>query len=160
MLRIGARVARVGLGVLVCGLAAFGCQENNQILEADAAIVALAGTWEATVYEFESALDTTVVRDLVQEGGSATLDLSANGAYTLTVVTPGGQDDVTNGFMVLEGSILLVSDTSVPGETTAFQLSFSDDTLTLVTTEVGFDFDNNGLSDPATLTLVFEREQS
>jgi len=139
--------------------AAVGCQNNNQILEADAAIVALAGTWEAAVFEFTSQTEPPVVRDLIEEGGSATLDLSINGAYTLTVVPPGEEEDVTRGFMVVEGSVLLVSDTSVPGETTAYGMSFDGDTLTLTTTEVGFDFNNDSVSDAATLRLVLERTQ-
>lgn len=139
------------------GVAAVGCQENNQILEADAEIIALAGTWNVEVFEYTSATEPPVVRDLIQEGGSATLDLTTNGAYTLTVVPAGGQPDVTNGFMVVEGSVILVSDTSVPGETTAYDLSFNGETMTLITTEVGFDFNNDGVSDAATLRLVFER---
>ncbi len=152
------RVFAFGLGALL-GVAAVGCQENNQILEADAEIIALAGTWNVAVFEYTSATEPPVVRDLIQEGGSATLDLRNNGSYTLTVVPAGGQPDVTNGFMVVEGSVILVSDTSVPGETTAYDLSFDSETMTLVTTEVGFDFNNDGVSDAATLRLVFERAQ-
>lgn len=146
-------VAVLGVGATV------GCQNNNQILEADAAIVALAGTWEAAVFEFTSQTEPPVVRDLIEEGGSATLNLSINGAYTFTVVAPGEEEDVTRGFMVVEGSVLLVSDTSVPGETTAYDMSFDGDTLTLTTTEVGFDFNNDSVSDAATLRLVLERTQ-
>ena len=159
MRRNRVRVYAFGLTALLGVTAAVGCQDNNQILESDAAIIALAGTWEAAVFEFTSRTEPPVVRDLVSEGGSATLDLSTNGAYTLTVVPSGGEPDVSNGFMVVEGSVLLVSDTSVPGETTAYDLSFNNETLTLVTTEVGFDFDNDGVSDAATLRLVFERAQ-
>ena len=149
-----AAVAVVGLGVMV------GCENNNQILEADAAIIGLAGIWNVEAFEFTSETDPPVVRDLIAEGGSATLDLSTNGAYTLTVVPPGEDEEVTRGFMVIEGSVLLVSDNTVPGETTAYELSFDDETLTLTTTEVGFDFNNDGASDPATLRLVLERVQT
>ena len=158
MKRIRVRIFALGFTALM-GVTAVGCQENNQILEADAAIIALAGTWDAAVFEFTSATEPPVVRDLIQEGGIATLDLSTNGAYTLTVVPAGDQPDVTHGFMVVEGSVILVSDTSVPGETTAYDLSFNSETMTLITTEVGFDFDNDGVSDAATLRLVLERAQ-
>jgi hypothetical protein len=144
----------------VLGVGAVGCQNNNQILEADAAIIGLAGIWEVEVFEFTSETDPPVVRDLIAEGGSATLDLSTNGAYTFTVVPPGEEEEVTRGFMVIEGSVMLVSDSSVPGETTAYDLSFDENALTLTTTEVGFDFDNDGFSDAATLRLELERVQS
>ena len=90
------------LGALLVAMlimaAAVGC-EDIQPLDVDATLLALAGTWEASVFEYTSQVDTLQRVDLIEEGGSATLVISANGAYTLTVFKE-GFEPATESFFI------------------------------------------------------------
>ncbi|KPK56880.1 MAG: hypothetical protein AMS21_12240 [Gemmatimonas sp. SG8_38_2] len=157
---MGSKSNRLRVGLLAAALgmvAAVGC-DDSQPLDDDATMLALAGTWEAVVFEYTSQADTLERVDLIDEGGSATLVILANGAYTLTVTPPSGDPNASSGFMLLDGGFLFVTDNDVPGETTVYGMNFSGDTLALATDEVGFDFDGDSVTDPAFLELVLERQ--
>ena len=149
------------LGALLVAMlimaAAVGC-EDIQPLDVDATLLALAGTWEASVFEYTSQVDTLQRVDLIEEGGSATLVISANGAYTLTVTPPSANPYASSGFMILDSGFLFVTDNDVPGQATVYGMNFNGDTLALATNEVGFDFNGDSVEDPAVLELVLERQ--
>jgi hypothetical protein len=103
-------------------------------------------------------MDTLQRVDLIEEGGSATLVISANGAYTLTVTPPSADPYASSGFMILDSGFLFVTDNDVPGQATVYGMNFNGDTLALATDEVGFDFNGDSVEDPAVLELVLERQ--
>ncbi|MEE9132296.1 MAG: hypothetical protein V3U13_01930 [Gemmatimonadota bacterium] len=149
-------LAALSMGLLALA-SVIGC-EDSQSTGSGITLEVLAGTWEASVFAFTSQAEPPQRADLIADGGSATLVLSANGAYTLTVTPAGGEPDVSTGFMLIESGFLLVADSDVPGVTTAFAMGLDGDTLTLVTNEVEFDFSGDDVEEPAILTLVWERQ--
>jgi hypothetical protein len=129
----------------------------------------LVGTWQATKAEVWSSEDPDLRRDLVAEGGTATLVLEASQAYTVTVTMPGETPSVDTGIWYYHefwGSPQIdFYPSSIPdpeyGEIPSFYVSLSDNTLTLSTGStrlLPFDF---GWSDTelqmAILNLVLTR---
>lgn len=128
----------VPIAVLIAGLT-IGCGDDSgpggSVTLAD-----LAGTWEITALEFTNLVNPGESVDLIGLGGDAALTIAGSGAYTIVVLSAGDDPDVSGGFMVVEGDVLLVTDNANPGETVAFVVTLSGGTLTLVTDEAEYDF--------------------
>ena len=86
---------------------------------------------------------------MIQQGGTATLTISANGRYTYVTNFPGQPIKNTMGSLRFEDGFLIVVDDEVPNSPLRFLASKSDDRLTLEENESEFDFDNGGILEPA-----------
>ncbi len=117
----------------------------------------LAGTWRADGVTFTSRQDSSQSVDLVALGGRFTLTISTDSTYWAVTALPAQIPDIDTGHWVLAAGFLLVTDDSVPGKTSTFQVTLSGSDLTLATDEEEFDFDGDGNPDPATLTLALTR---
>ncbi|TFH64663.1 MAG: hypothetical protein E4G90_07640 [Gemmatimonadales bacterium] len=139
------------IGVLVFA-AIVGCSDSTGVEIAD-----LTGTWNATVVEFTNPANTAVKFELINEGGSLSLVVAANGDYTLNVLFPGDPVEVQQGTIGIVGNVLTLSETG-QGSPTDFVFTLSGNTLTLTTNDVEFDFDDDGTDEPASLRIVFQRQ--
>ncbi len=108
----------------------------------------LRGSWRALKIEHRGQADTTLVTDLVPRGGSATLDVTAAGAYAfvlnfLVIRTERGLVRVRGGVVTFRPS---------SGTENTNSLQMRGDTVVLVGNS-NFDVNSDTLDEPTVLTL-------
>ncbi len=116
----------------------------------------LTGTWQATKVEFTSTGNPSQKVDIIAQGVTVTLVLNAGGTYQETTKTPGQTDEVTTGTWSASVNIFTMTETGLPFSW-QFNLSLSGTTLTLSGADSQFDFNSDGIDDPAKLTVVLTR---
>lgn len=145
MRRRRATVLAVALGL------ALGCGED----EGGITVADLVGTWTATKFEFTNRANPAQKIDLVPFGLSFTLVVAPGGRYTMTMSFPGQPGEVEQGVVSVAGDSICVDPDGPEGqECMAFTLA--GDTLT-VTGDGEFDFNGDGVDDPAVMLLVLRR---
>lgn len=138
--------------VAVCLAAA--CSDAG-VVEAD-----LVGTWAATQFEFRATSgDPVVTFDFIQNGAAVTIVINATGTYQVTV-TPagGGAPDVESGTWTLDGGDLLILTATGDISGTELDVSLSGATLTVHSTDVEFDLNEDGTDEPAILNAIFVKQ--
>ncbi len=144
---------RLTFGALaVVAVASLGCSDATGVSLED-----LTGTWVATQYSFTNLADPTQSMDLISAGGGLTLTVEATGDYTATLVVPGDAPEVITGTVSVAGDTLTISE-SGQGSPTPYLASRSGGTLTLTSDEEEFDFDDDGVEEPASARIVLVRQ--
>jgi hypothetical protein len=152
------RTAQALLLTWLAAVIAVGCgDEEGTGPGAGVAPEDLVGTWRATALTFTNPQDPSQSVDPIALGGHFTLTVAGDSTYWAVMAAPGEIPEIATGSWVIERGFLLVTDDSVPGETTAFEVSLSGSSLTLVTDEEEFDFDGDGVEEPAELRMVLLR---
>lgn len=122
----------------------------------------LVGTWTATEMIFTSEAEPDSSIDVIQYGASFELVANANGTYAVTITQPDETTQTESGlYTALEG-ILWVYETGPNAGPEPLALLFyeadgADATLMHLWDEE-FDFNNDGMDEPATLTIVLEKQ--
>lgn len=144
-------VALVALAAagLVAGLP--GCSDDGSGPDARE----LLGIWGAVSYEYTSDADPAQTYDLIDEGGSYTLELVVGGTYGWTLNTLQGATTGHGSFTVSAGRLTLTPDGG--GASTVYSLAFNEVFLTLRNTDAAWDFDGDGAGESAELVLVLDR---
>lgn len=115
----------------------------------------LVGTWNAVKWEYVSQSDPNVRFDFVTQGGvTVTLKIQSDGRFSLTYEGPGGQYTDYGALSVENNRLIIDFDED---DQIVLDATLEGDTLTLKTNDL-FDFDGDGDEEPATLTIVFERQ--
>jgi len=126
------------------------------------AIEPFVGTWDAEVFEVTSVAADSIVADLIEVGGSFTLNVQESGLYTAQLSftatdSLGIQPFVEIGEMSVSGDVVTLRPTTPPGDPVSSTYTFvADDYLRLVgPTE--FDFNLDDQPDPAELLAELRR---
>ncbi len=117
----------------------------------------IAGDWDASIatFDIQGAGETQTV-DIVELGGTTTLELASNGAFTLTIIAPAEEPDVFQGTMAIVDEQIEVTFSDSPGESQFFD--FQATTITLdVQGTIEFDFDDDGTNEIADFEFDFNR---
>jgi hypothetical protein len=129
-----------------------GCGDEGGIVAIDPE--ALLGTWAASRFEFVSKANSFVRIDLVGSlGAIVTLDVTST-AYTLEVIVPGVTTETQTGTWSVAGDQLIIQSGTSTDTLTA---TISGNTLTLEAVNAEFDFNQDGLDEPATFQGIFTR---
>ena len=102
----------------------------------DERIAEIAGFWTATSASFDGV-------DVVEEGGSVTLDIKDSGRFTFTINRPGRAAMVFTGNLGFDGQWLEVEYDSNPGEPEYYDISYDEHNLHIGANSE-FDFDGDG----------------
>ena len=102
----------------------------------DDRILEIAGFWTATSASFNGV-------DVVDEGGSVTLDIKENGRFTFTINRPGNDPMVFTGSFGFDEDWLEVEYDNWPGEYEYYDISWDDHNLNIGANSE-FDFDGDG----------------
>ncbi len=116
----------------------------------------VAGTWNATSFVFTSvAAPATNSGNLIAQGASLSLTLNANG--TLSITLNDGTGPTTDaGTYAIDGSNLSLT---IDGDPSSGTIELNGNTLTIrLTTGIEFDFDDDGVDEPATAVIVLSRQ--
>ncbi len=119
----------------------------------------IQGSWNVTSFVFDRAAEGPVLRiDLIEEGATASMTIQSNGRFTINSTVPGGGQETITGQMSFDEDILLIEFDDDPGEEEFFsiQLTNNDNTLT-ISGPAEYDFDDDGMDEPAFVTIVFVR---
>ena len=97
--------------------------------------------------------------DIIKEGGTLKLAIQNNGRFTFTIMLPGEPDQVTTGQLGFDEEWLAVSYDDDPGEYDYlfFDLN-ADKSILTIRGNGGYDFDDDGTEDIATMSFILERD--
>lgn len=123
--------------------------------DAEAAPHPLLGAWSATRWEYTSAQGAGRVDLVCDMSGVVTLGLS-DGTWVLTFAVPEQSRRSIGGTYASDGSLLVLR--AVPdAEAVVIRYRLHGDTLSWTDGASGWDFDGDGVDEPATLVAVFVR---
>ncbi len=110
---------------------------------------ALVGSWTATSMVVSNDANPSETVDLLAEGVSFTLTMTAEGAYTGNFSSP-GENESFSGTYVVNGFSLTLSEEGDDDEILAFTLA---DGLLILTMDESWDFDEDGTDEDATMVV-------
>jgi len=117
----------------------------------------LVGTWDATVIQLTSVADPGTSVELISQGANGRLVLQAGGGFGLSIGVPGEPVEFGNGdWGATEVLTLEFGEGDVQG-TWQFDIDLNGDTLRLTGADTEWDFDDDGVEDPAKLNLTLSR---
>jgi hypothetical protein len=114
----------------------------------------ITGTWRATKAEFTSTAGVKV--DIVAKGTTLML-VFGGGSYTMTTTDPGAASRVETGTWSASTDLVTMTPTGMSWSW-QFDLSLAGNSLTLANGGAEFDFNLDGLNEPAKLTMVLTRQ--
>ncbi|MDE3152453.1 MAG: lipocalin family protein [Gemmatimonadota bacterium] len=117
---------------------------------------ALLGTWHVTKMQFVSSTNPDTAYDYIANGATITVAFTADFRYATTIQMPGHLNEVNTGTWAESGGVLTLTPTG-SSASLHFAMASSGGTLTLVAADADYDFNNDGVAEPATLTMVLVR---
>ena len=135
--------------VLVALLAA-GCVTGT-----DVELAEIVGVWDVPQAVFVSEEDANLTADVVVASATATMEIEAAGDFTLIIDDGEGPVQTITGRLVIDGNDM---DVTIGNRVFSGEVFLEDDRAVLrILGGVTFDFDNDGESEPARLSLVLDR---
>ena len=117
----------------------------------------IQGNWNAIRAIFDIAgTGTSQSIDVVEEGGSVTLQIQSNGRFTLTITPQGESAEVSKGQMSFDEDLLVVEFDDSPGDSEYYGIQSSTSTLS-ISGPAEYDLDGDGTDDDAYVELDFVR---
>jgi len=110
------------------------CKKDGD--QVDERVSEIVGTWTATSASFNGV-------DVVEEGGSVTLEIKDSGRFTFTIKRPGSADMVFTGNLGFDEQWLEVEYDTNPGEFEYYDITYDAHNLHLGANSE-FDFDGDG----------------
>ncbi len=110
----------------------------------------IVGTWQAIHVQYLSTTGLGTV-DVIAQGGSATLVLNADQTFQYTCAAAG--EFLTGTWDVSDGLTLAIS----PTNKMQFDASLAGNTLTLSGADREYDFNSDGVREPAKLSITLTR---
>lgn len=113
--------------------------------------ISIQGTWDVTEYKYISQADPTVTFDFLTEfGASFTMTVSENGAYTMSGTVQGVPFSFSGNFSEDSNGDISADD---PNTT----VTVTNNTITMVSTDESWDFNEDGTDEPANLRVVMTK---
>jgi len=117
----------------------------------------LTGTWRVTKLEFVNVANQTNRVDAIALGGNATITLNADHTFSLIATLPGELAETVTGTWASSQDTFSMFPTGMSGSW-VFDMSLSGSTLTIGGANVDFDFNDDGVDEPAKLNMVLVRQ--
>lgn len=139
------RVAALAAGLAACG------GDDEPTLEN------LSGQWSATRMEFTGVDNPADQVDVIALGATFDLNLNDSGGFAGTLTFPGEAPETITGTWSYTSDTLTLQEDDEPFAL-VFDMDLGNDTMTLSGADVEFDVDDDGVDEPATLTIVLVRD--
>lgn len=140
------------LGLALAALMAVSCGDDATAPDVDA----LAGTWNATRFEYVNAADPADRVELIGLGGTLVAQIQSNGTYSYVATFPGEAPETSVGTWSSTDDTFTLQESGSPFAFT-FDMTLSGNTLTLTGADSEYDFDLDGIDDAAELNLTLVR---
>lgn len=137
--------------IALMGAAAIACGDDDE-----PSIESISGTWSIEKYEFVNAANTAERVDLVALGLTGTVNLNDNGQYVATITEPGFDPETVTGTWSYTADTFTLQETGSSGNS-QFDMDVGNDVLTLTGADAEFDFDDDGIPEPAKWNVTLER---
>ncbi len=115
----------------------------------------VSGSWVATRAVFDIP-GTSVVFDVIAEGGGVSLDVEPDGNFIINIFQPGERTEAISGTMGFCNNVFTVLYSDAPDEPEAFAASLNAGTFS-INGATFYDVDGNGTEDDAFVVLQFVR---
>lgn len=138
--------------LIVAALAACGGDGGITEVEPDEAIEPFVGTWEADSLTLTSVADMSIVANLLEVGGSFTINVQPSGAYTATLVFTDGDTTVPSveiGQMTVSDDFITLDATQPDRDPVTSSYTFLSSDRLRLEGPTEFDFNFDGDADPA-----------
>lgn len=128
----------------------------------DPAVAPFVGTWDAETLTVTSTADTSIVADLIEIGGSFTLNVQESGQYTAQLAfvatdSLGIDPFVEIGRMTVSDDFVTLDPETPPGEPVSSEYTFLSDDFLRLEGPTEFDFNLDESPDPAILLVELRR---
>ena len=107
-------------------------------------------------YEYVSVENSSERVDLVTLGLTGTVNLNDNGQYAATIEEPGFTPVTVTGTWDYTVDTFTLQETGSSGDAT-FDMDVGNDVLTLTGADADFDFNDDGIPEPAKWNVTLER---
>ena len=145
----------LSLGVALFVAVAVGCTSDSTSGPASAS--EFVGDWLASSYVVTSIANTSLSEDLVV-GQGMTLSLTfTETTYSGTAASPGEPTETFSGTYTISGNQMTLIETG-QGTPELMTYTLSGNAMTLAGSDEEYDFDNDGVHDPATFTMVLAKQ--
>jgi hypothetical protein len=139
------------VSIAVLGAAALACGGDDE-----PSIESISGTWDIVKFEYVSVENSSQRVDLVALGMTGTVNLNDNGQYAATTEEPGFPPETVTGTWSYTADTFTLVETGSTGDAT-FDMSIGNDVLTLTGANSDYDFDDDGIPEPAKWNVTLER---
>ncbi len=142
------KASSLGVALLV----AVGCSDST----GPASPSDFVGDWLASSYVVTNIANTSQSEDLIGLGMTLSITFTET-SYSGTAGFPGEATETFSGTYTIDGNQLILNETGeLEPDTMTYALSGN--TMTLSGDDEEYDFDDDGQDDPATFTMVFQRQ--
>jgi hypothetical protein len=148
---------RIWLAAL--GLAALAVACDDNLAPGDGVSYSqIVGSWKAAEFVFVSQANPTIEVDMIGAGVEAWITIGTNNRYSILIEVPSDTPDVMTGSVhVTSGKVVMENDDE-PGNPLSYTAIASTNAVSMVTSDVAFDFDEDGDDEPANLYLTLARQ--
>lgn len=115
----------------------------------------LVGTWTAAAWVFENPANDQEV-DMIAFGFEVNLVVETSARYTLTIIFEEQVQDIDTGTLSIDGNVL-IGESDIDDENVFFSFTLDGDTFVVMDPSEEFDFDDDGVEEPAILRITFIR---
>ncbi len=150
-------MTRLAAPVMLSALLASGCGvESTGPLDQE--MQALVGAWQATKFEYLSHAESGGHVNLASLGARVNVAIGERGDWTLLIGRPGMllYEVSTGSLSSIRDSTVLLHWEGYP-EPMTFVFGLLDDVLTMRTSDAQYDFDTDGMKEPADLAMILHR---
>jgi len=132
---------------------------NVADIEADLTPEILSGDWEATTVQITNLANPAQTLDLLAEGGELSFRFTLDGNATQFLTLPGEEEpEVSEATYEIDSPYLIfLADGEAQIYAYELQSTQTGNSLTLATNDLLFDFDGDGVPDPALFAVVIIR---
>ena len=113
------------------------------------------GEWNAEQFVIASKVNPQLEIDMIEYGCSFCLIIDADRNYSISISIPDEEDKKDTGTVSYNNNVLTFISNSEG--ISKVSCTLSGNTLTIVNDEIGFDFDENDIEEPATYTVVLKK---
>ncbi len=145
------------LGAALLVAVAVGCSDSGDSTGPVASPSEFVGNWLASSYIVTSIANTSLSEDLVV-GQQMTISITfTETTYSGTASFPGEPTETFSGTYTISGNQLTLNETG-QGTPELMTYTLSGNAMTLAGSDEEYDFDDDGVEDPATFTMLLVRQ--
>jgi hypothetical protein len=117
----------------------------------------VVGNWEASGYIISNNANPTDFVELISEGYNLYLSIQSNGAYSSTLTYPNEPDNTETGTATFINNTVTIDPSDDDPFTMGYQVT-ADSILTFIDANSTFDFDDDGMDEAATETIILVKQ--
>ncbi len=143
------------LGVALLVAVAVGCSDSGNST-GPASPSEFVGDWLASSYVLTNIANTSQSEDLILQGMTLSITFTET-SYSGTAAFPGEVDETFSGTYTISGNQLTL-DEADQLEPDTMTYTLSGNSMTLAGNDEQYDFDDDGVEDPASFTMVLAKQ--